>query len=98
MLEIRRIPISEARNNLSELVNLTYFNNIMFKITKNDIPLAWLISNKAYYENMGLNRPSRSQYKPLIQEAKRIRQKGKKLSASTAELLSEARNIKDTLY
>ncbi|MBU1110647.1 type II toxin-antitoxin system Phd/YefM family antitoxin [Patescibacteria group bacterium] len=98
MLEVRRIPISEARNNLSELVNLACLNDVRFKITKQDIPLAWLVSNKAYQQGAGINEPRSLHLEALAREAREIRQKSKKLSASTAELLADARSLKDTLY
>jgi prevent-host-death family protein len=91
-----KISISRARAHIAELVEQVYEKGRVYQITKNNTPLALIIDIE---RGESLIKPDNGLLKKkLAAQTRNLQKQSKKLDSSTAELLKQARQIKETLY
>ncbi|MBI4130508.1 type II toxin-antitoxin system prevent-host-death family antitoxin [Candidatus Roizmanbacteria bacterium] len=95
-MTIQQISISKARANISNLINQIVHNEKAFEITKDGVGIAYIVG-KNHMKNI-VKDNEKTIKAALVKEAKALRAKSKKLKGSTADLLRESRELRNTLY
>lgn len=103
MAELKSISASEARNNLSEVMEKTFFGGDVFVLERRDMPMSVVVGIKDYQEVLpAFDRKTREVLKTLrtrifARADERSRREGP-LGITAAELVSIGRHEREGKY
>ena len=95
-MTVQQISISKARATIASLINQSATKGDAFEITKGGVTVAYIVGKDQMKSIIKNNEESKKS--ELVKEAKMLRAKSKKLKGTTADLLRESRELRNTLY